>query len=60
MRARILIFLAILATSTGFDQASKEWARDALVPHVATPVVSGYWDWQLEQNPGAAFSVLAT
>jgi len=60
MRARVLVFLAIFITSAGFDQASKEWARDTLTPHVATPVVAGYWDWQLEQNPGAAFSVLAT
>jgi signal peptidase II len=60
MRARVLVFLAIFVTSAGFDQASKEWARDTLTPHVATPVVDGYWDWQLEQNPGAAFSVLAT
>jgi len=60
MRARVLVFLAIFITSAGFDQASKEWARDALTPHVVTPVVAGYWDWQLEENPGAAFSVLAT
>ncbi|MEO6777139.1 MAG: signal peptidase II [Kofleriaceae bacterium] len=60
MRARVLVFLAIFVTSAGFDQASKQWARDTLAPHVVTPVVSGYWDWQLERNPGAAFSVLAT
>jgi signal peptidase II len=60
MRARVLVFLAIFITSAGFDQASKEWARDSLTPHAVTPVVSGYWDWQLEENPGAAFSVLAT
>lgn len=60
MRARVLVFLAIFITSAGFDQASKEWARDSLAPHVATPVIGGFWDWQLEQNPGAAFSVLAT
>jgi signal peptidase II len=59
MRARILFFLAILVTSAGFDQGSKEWARDALPAHVARPVIDGYWDWQLEQNPGAAFSTLA-
>jgi hypothetical protein len=35
MRARIVVFLAIFLTSAGFDQASKEWARDALSPHVA-------------------------
>src|SRR3569832_2490426 len=60
MRARVLVFLAIFITSAGFDQASKEWARDTLTPHVATPVVAGYWDWQLEQNPGTAFYMLAT
>lgn len=60
MRARILIFLAILVTSAGFDQGSKEWARSSLPAHVAQPVIEGYWDWQLEQNPGAAFSTLAT
>ena len=59
MRARILFFLAILVTSAGFDQGSKEWAREALPPHVVQPVIDGYWDWQLEQNPGAAFSTLA-
>ncbi len=59
MRARIVFFLVILATSAGFDQASKIWAREALPAHVARPVIDGYWDWQLEQNPGAAFSMLA-
>lgn len=59
MRARILVFLVIFLTSAGFDQASKEWARDALSPHVATPIIEGYWDWQLERNPGAAFSMFA-
>jgi len=60
MRARILIFLAILATSTGFDQASKEWARESLPEGVPQTVIPGYWDWELSKNPGAAFSVLAT
>ncbi|MFT3692295.1 MAG: signal peptidase II [Kofleriaceae bacterium] len=56
---RILIFLAILVTSTGFDQASKEWARETLVPGHPQPVISGVWDWQLAKNPGAAFSMFA-
>jgi signal peptidase II len=59
VRARIVVFLAIFLTSAGFDQASKAWAREALSPHVATPVIQGYWDWQLERNPGAAFSMFA-
>jgi signal peptidase II len=57
MRARILIFLAILATSTGFDQASKEWARESLSPNVPHEVIPGFWDWELAKNAGAAFSV---
>jgi signal peptidase II len=60
MRARILFFLVILATSTGFDQASKIWARETLEPHVPKTVIAGCWDWQLEQNPGAAFSMFAS
>ncbi|CAN5220726.1 signal peptidase II [soil metagenome] len=59
MRARILCFLVIFFTSTGFDQASKEWARETLQPGVAQPVIAGYWDWQLAKNPGAAFSSFA-
>ncbi|MEO8846902.1 MAG: signal peptidase II [Kofleriaceae bacterium] len=58
MRARILIFLAILATSTGFDQASKEWARETLPPNVPHELIPGFWDWELAKNPGAAFSVM--
>ena len=58
MRARILIFLAILATSTGFDQASKEWARESLPAGVPQQVIPGFWDWELAKNPGAAFSVV--
>lgn len=58
MRARILIFLAILATSTGFDQASKEWARESLPVGVPHEVVPGFWDWELAKNSGAAFSVV--
>jgi signal peptidase II len=53
---RAIIFLAIFITSAGFDQGTKEWARQSLPAHQMKPVIGGYWDWQLEQNPGAAFS----
>ncbi|HEY0255600.1 MAG TPA: signal peptidase II [Kofleriaceae bacterium] len=56
---RILVFLAILVTSTGFDQASKQWARDTLVPGHPQAVIPGVWDYELAKNPGAAFSVFA-
>jgi signal peptidase II len=59
MRARILCFVVIFFTSTGFDQASKAWARETLQPGVVQPVIPGYWDWQLANNPGAAFSTFA-
>jgi signal peptidase II len=53
---RAVIFLALFLCTTGFDQASKDWANDSLTPGVRQPVVDGYWDWELAKNPGAAFS----
>lgn len=67
------VFLAIFTLTTGFDQASKDWARglpttparcsvaDLAAHHcsgVRQPVIDGYWDWELAMNPGAAFSSL--
>ena len=48
-------FLVLLALVLAFDQGSKAWAR-TLPAGVPQPVVSGYMDWELAQNPGAAFS----
>jgi signal peptidase II len=50
------MFVALLVTTLALDQGSKAWARTALDLHASTTVVPGYWDWQLEANPGAAFS----
>jgi signal peptidase II len=55
MRRRAVAVGLFLCT-TGFDQASKEWANHALSPGVRQPVINGYWDWELAKNPGAAFS----
>lgn len=55
MRRRAVAVVLFLCT-TGFDQASKEWATRTLPPGVRQPVIHGYWDWELAQNPGAAFS----
>lgn len=55
MRRRAVAVVLFLCT-TGFDQASKEWANHALSPGVREPVINGYWDWELAKNPGAAFS----
>jgi signal peptidase II len=51
-----VILIAILACTTGFDQASKEWARDSLTVGQPKPVIDGMWDWELAYNTGAAFS----
>jgi signal peptidase II len=56
---RAVIFIALFLCTTGFDQASKDWANDSLTPGVREPVVDGYWDWELAKNPGAAFSSFA-
>ena len=56
MKRTWLVPLAILITSLGADQATKAWARSALPPGRAVPVIEGYWDWELAFNPGAAFS----
>jgi signal peptidase II len=52
---RAVLFLAIFLCTTGFDQASKQWA-ETLPPGVPQPFIAGYWDWQLAQNTGVAFS----
>ena len=69
--ARIVIFLAIFVCTTGFDQASKDWARTLPTSPpgctaadlagrrcvgVPQPVIEGTWDWQLAMNDGVAFS----
>ena len=51
-----MIFVALFLCTTGFDQASKDWANNSLTPGVRQPVVHGYWDWELAKNHGAAFT----
>ena len=53
---RGVIFLAVLACTTGFDFGTKEWARENLRRGVPEPVIEGVWDWELAYNTGAAFS----
>ena len=56
-RRAIAIFFIVFSVTLAFDQGSKAWAR-GLPPH-ATPVISGFWDWQPAENPGSAFSMFA-
>lgn len=68
---RRLGFAIVVLVVVAFDQGSKAWARTlptspadcgvaALAAHrcagVPQPVVDGFWDWELAENPGAAFS----
>jgi signal peptidase II len=53
---RAVLFLAIFLCTTGFDQASKQWAETTLPAGVPQPVIEGYWDWELAKNTGVAFS----
>src|SRR5262245_26621613 len=52
---RIALFAALVLVVLALDQGSKAWAR-TLPMGVPNPVVTGYWDWQHDENPGAAFS----
>lgn len=53
---RAVLFLAIFACTTGFDQASKQWAQGTLQVGTPKPFIDGYWDWELARNTGVAFS----
>jgi signal peptidase II len=56
---RAVLFLAIFLCTTGFDQASKQWAETSLSPGAPEPFIAGYWDWELAKNTGVAFSTFA-
>jgi signal peptidase II len=71
---KLVAFLVVLGVSVGLDQGSKVWARglptqpagcgvnELAALHcrgVPQPVISGYWDWELAENRGAAFSSFA-
>ncbi len=68
---RAVIFSVMLLATLALDQGTKVWARTLpvnppgcgvaeLASHrcagIPQPVISGYWDWELAQNDGAAFS----
>jgi len=57
------IFAAAGVAAVVADQLTKLWARHHLpvgrggVGELVT-VIDGFWDWQLSQNPGSAFSLV--
>ena len=74
MSRRLVLFAVLLTGVVACDQGTKAWARHlpvapagCAVPHdiaagrcagVPVPVVHGYWDWELAENTGMAFSNL--
>jgi signal peptidase II len=74
MRIRLAFVIAVCVV-LAFDQGSKAWARTLptrpancgvaelaklACAGVPQPVIDGYWDWELAENRGAAFSTFAT
>jgi signal peptidase II len=58
-RERWLWPLAVFVVSLGLDQLTKVWARHELTLGKPIAVIAGFWDWELAENPGAAFSMFS-
>jgi signal peptidase II len=56
-RARWQMAGVAFALTLILDQLTKIWARAELTLGTSTPVLDGYWDWELAENKGAAFSM---
>lgn len=56
---RMALWLGLVATLVGLDQASKQLAEALLAPYTPHAVVPGFFNLTLAYNPGAAFSFLA-
>lgn len=57
LRARVAVFLAILAGTVGCDQLSKQLMRSALEPMRSYPMPGGVLRLWLIDNPGAFLSL---
>jgi signal peptidase II len=53
---KYILFIAVTLATIGVDQATKVWARTSLRPD-RPPVIEGYWDYRLSQNPRGAFGL---
>ncbi|HVV82054.1 MAG TPA: signal peptidase II [Kofleriaceae bacterium] len=58
-RARWLAPGVAFAIALAADQSTKVLARHELTPGRVSPVIRGFWDWELAENPGAAFSTFS-
>ena len=54
-----LIWLALSIVLIALDQWTKQIAATYLQMGLPVPFISGFWDWTLAHNTGAAFSFLA-
>jgi signal peptidase II len=59
-RQRWLWPVAVFALTLGLDQLTKVLARDRLTLGRPSSVIQGFWDWELAENPGAAFSTFGS
>ena len=58
-RQRWLVPAVAFAGSIVLDQVTKIWARHELALGRPQAVIDGFWDWELAENPGAAFSMFS-
>ena len=58
-RQRWLVPAVAFAGSVVLDQVTKIWARHDLTLGRPIKVIDGFWDWELAENPGAAFSMFS-
>ena len=56
---RWLVAAVAFAASIVLDQLTKIWARSELTLGRPSKVIDGFWDWELAENPGAAFSMFS-
>lgn len=58
MKKRIILIVIISLAGLALDQASKYWARDALMGKPKIVLIDGYLDFEYHENPGSAFGLL--
>jgi signal peptidase II len=58
-RARWMIPGVAFTATLVLDQLTKVLARHQLTLGKQTSFIAGFWDWELAENPGAAFSMFS-
>lgn len=60
MKAHYRLFAIVVSVFLVLDQVTKYWARDAMKPRERIEVIPGFFNLTLQENPGAAWGILAT